>query len=187
MRIYTRSGDQGYTSFIGGERISKNDPRVAAYGEIDELNALLGLCSARAEPAIAQVLDRESSQLFTMGSHLATPSSATSSANQLPSWNADCCKTLEAEMDEWDQELPELRSFILPGGCDLSAHLQLARCVCRRAERTLVGLHSDSSTEVNLDFLVYLNRLSDWLYCLARVSNHRAGRQEKIWPLQSPR
>ncbi len=190
MRLYTRGGDQGETSLFGGDRVGKCDPRIAAYGEVDELNAVIGWCVAAATPIsaekpdsqfdeIAQALLRESGRLFSLGAYLATPPQARENS-ALPEWESGCCKLLESEIDRWSGELPELKNFILPTGCELSCRLQIARTVCRRAERYLVALDCADDS----DFVIYLNRMSDWLFCLSRLANHRAGVPEQPWTAQ---
>ncbi len=179
MNLYTRGGDKGETSLFGGDRVAKDDPRIAAYGEVDELNAVIGWSVAASKESLAEIGDallRESSRLFTLGAHLATPPAAREGAG-LPVWNVDGCQQLENEMDQWTDQLPPLKNFILPTGSELSCRLQIARTVCRRAERRLVALDCASDS----DFVVYLNRLSDWLFCLSRLANHRSGIAEHPW------
>ena len=176
MKLYTRGGDKGQTSLFGGERVAKNAPRIAAYGEVDELNAVIGWCATQADSELAQILLRESAQLFTLGSHFATPPSERAKL-KLPAWDESSSSALEAEIDQWTEELPPLKSFILPTGCELSCRLHIARTVCRRAERHLVALDCAEDAA----FVIYLNRLSDWLFCLARLANHRAGTVEQPW------
>ncbi|MBC8406866.1 MAG: cob(I)yrinic acid a,c-diamide adenosyltransferase [Planctomycetes bacterium] len=180
MKIYTRGGDKGQTSLFGGDRVPKHALRITAYGEVDELNALLGWSACAADASAAEILKRESSRLFSLGAHLATPSDSASRAH-LPTWDADCCAVLEREIDEWTSLLPELKSFILPMGVELSCRLQLARTVCRRAERNTVALAVNEEQAVDGAFLTYLNRLSDWLFCLARLANHQADCPEVPW------
>ncbi len=180
MRIYTRSGDEGETGLFGGQRVSKAHLRLEAYGQVDELNAVLGFCAAAAPENLAASLRREMANLFVLGSHLATPPEALeASQGKLPSWDGGSVGLLEAEIDEIAADLEPLRSFILPGGCELSARLHLARTVCRRAERVLVRLASGSRVEAV--FLTYLNRLGDWLFILARAANHSAGVPDLPW------
>lgn len=180
MNLYTRGGDRGQTSLFGGERVAKNNSRIQAYGEVDELNAILGWCASTTDgctdTGIGEILLRESARLFTLGSHLATPPQKRAGSS-LPDWDASACEVLEKEIDQWSEELPPLKTFILPTGSELSCRLQIARTVCRRAERSLVALDcADDSA-----YLVYLNRLSDWLFCLSRLANHQAGCREQPW------
>ncbi len=178
MKIYTKSGDGGHTSLFGGGRVPKTHPRVAAYGAVDELNSLIGV--ARAE-AISErgdsLLAQAQSQLFQLGADLATPQEA--SVNWISRISAEDIAWLEATIDEMTAELPALKNFILPGGTKAAANLQLARAVCRRAERLLVALSAEEA--IGEHPLAYLNRLSDWLFTLARYENMRAGEPETKW------
>ena len=187
MKIYTRGGDQGETSLFGGKRVLKDHARIHAYGEIDELNCILGGCVvACAEEPLKQALRRESSRLFTLGAHLATPPDAGEARKHLPVWPADADKQLEQEIDSWDQSLEPLKNFVLPGGSELAARLHLARAVCRRAERWLVALRdAEGADAVAAELLSYLNRLSDWLFTAARIANQQAGIAEDPWLPQS--
>jgi cob(I)alamin adenosyltransferase len=181
MKIYTRTGDRGDTGLFGGGRVSKADPRVAAYGDVDELNATLGLVrAAPPETLFDPELEAVQRDLFAIGGHLATPDpdkvrAALARAELGEARIAD----FERLIDEADRELPPLRAFILPAGTPKAAALHVARTVCRRAERSVVALSERS--EVPALFLVYLNRLSDLLFTLARLANHRAGRGDVIW------
>lgn len=187
MRIYTRTGDEGETGLFGGGRVSKAHDRIAAYGETDELNSVLGWCAAAAEGAPGIVaglkanLKREQALLFTAGSWLATPPEAAQARKHLPAWPADAAAVLEREIDAWDEALPPLKSFILPGGSELAARLHLARTVCRRAERAVCDLAADDDHGVDPRILAWLNRLSDWLFTAARAANAAAGRADVPW------
>ncbi|HEX5580088.1 MAG TPA: cob(I)yrinic acid a,c-diamide adenosyltransferase [Gemmatimonadaceae bacterium] len=181
FKIYTRTGDRGETGLFGGGRVGKDDARVDAYGEVDELNAAVGLARALGEePGIDAQLQRVQRDLFAIGSILATPDRE-KMARQLEKARLDEARVaeLEAAMDEADGELPPLRAFILPAGTPKAAALHVARTVCRRAERRVVAL----SREVELPeiVVVYLNRLSDLLFTLARLANHRAGSGDVEW------
>ena len=179
MKIYTRTGDDGSTSLYGGKRVSKNDARVEAYGSVDELNAWLGLVrSQQSGDFINGVLDRVQGELFTLGGELArgTPPASPSSTSLIAQSHID---RLEQDIDEAQRVLPALNSFILPGGTQAAASLQLARTVARRAERAVVTLHAREP--VRDELLRYLNRLSDLLFVLARRANHDAGRQDIPW------
>jgi cob(I)alamin adenosyltransferase len=178
MRIYTKTGDAGETGLFGGGRVAKSHPRIAAYGEVDELNSILGWCMVA---GMSEALAREQSLLFTAGSWLATPPGAGDARKHLPTWPDAAVATLEREMDAWDAALPALKSFILPGGCELAARLHVARTVCRRAERAVVVLATDSAQQVDPRLLVYLNRLSDWLFTAARAANAAVGRADVPW------
>jgi len=181
MKIYTSTGDAGETGLFGGGRVAKDHPRVAAYGDVDELNSAIGL--ARATPpldAFDELLDSIQRDLFAIGGHLATPDPEKVAKALAKAALADA-RVLEFEqlMDAADQELPPLRAFVLPAGTPKAAALHLARTVCRRAERSVVSLaHTDPVPEL---FLVYLNRLSDLLFTLARLANHRAGTGDTTW------
>ena len=181
MRVYTRVGDDGCTGLFGGGRVGKDHPRVAAYGAVDELNSVLGW-------ALTQVLSRETAQrvvlvqhdLFALGSELATPPATAGHARpDTPPLPVRRVAEMEAWMDEAEEELSPLTAFVLPGGCAGAAALHVARVVCRRAERAVVGL--TASEPVATEVLVYLNRLSDLLFVLARLENVRAGRADLVW------
>jgi cob(I)alamin adenosyltransferase len=177
--IYTRTGDQGETGLFGGGRIGKDDPRVEAYGEVDELNASLGMArSSGLDPQLEALVAEIQAQLFTLGAVLATPS-GTKAETYIPQVRPEWSLALERAIDEFDRELTPLQQFILPGGTPAASHLHLARTVCRRAERRVVSLSRAISIEPQL--LVYLNRLSDLLFVMARVANHRAGVPDVPW------
>jgi cob(I)alamin adenosyltransferase len=178
MKIYTRTGDEGETGLFSGGRISKGHARLHAYGTVDELNTILGLVlAAGVDESLRIVLERVQSELFLVGADLATPLNALSKAIvRIP---ADLTAQLESEIDGWEESLPALKNFILPGGSLSGAFLHQARTVCRRAERWVVVVLE--SEPVNPEVLRYLNRLSDWLFVIARVANHRAGQSEMIW------
>ncbi len=181
MRIYTRTGDTGDTALFGGGRVPKHHPRVAAYGDVDELNAVLGLVRAT-EPIefYDTLLETVQRDLFSIGGHLATPEpERVREALEKATLSGDRILEFEAAMDAADEELPALRAFVLPAGTPKAAALHLARTVCRRAERSVVALAADQ--EVPELFLVYLNRLSDLLFVLARLSNHREGAGDVTW------
>lgn len=191
MRIYTRTGDDGETGLFGGGRVPKSHARIAAYGDVDELNSGLGSCAAALPPSgqaeallrgFADRLAREQALLFTIGSWLATPPEAGESARRhLPAWPDGAPTVLEREIDAWDAQLAPLTTFILPGGTELAARLHLARTICRRAERAVVALAADPAQQVDPRAIVYLNRLSDWLFTAARAANAAAGRADVPW------
>jgi len=162
-RIYTRGGDKGQTSLGDGSRVSKLDPRVAAMGDVDELNSLLGLAGG---------LDRVQNELFDVGADLSVPFDA---ENRLRITD-EAIGRLEQEIDDANATLPDLKSFVLPGGSERAALLYLARAVCRRAERTVLALLG-----ANPLCAIYLNRLSDLLFVLARAANAEAGLEEPLW------
>jgi len=168
-RIYTRGGDHGETSLGDGTRVSKLDPRVDAYGEVDELNSVLGW--AAAVEGSPKLLQRIQNELFDLGADLATPDQDGRERLRVTQEQVD---RLERECDAANAELEPLKSFVLPGGTELAARLYLARAVCRRAERRVLGVDGASPLVA-----VYLNRLSDLLFILARAAN--AGAQETLW------
>ncbi|HET8539525.1 MAG TPA: cob(I)yrinic acid a,c-diamide adenosyltransferase [Anaeromyxobacter sp.] len=179
MKIYTKTGDSGETGLFGGPRVKKSDRRVEAYGEVDELNAALGVVRALVEdPELDGQLARIQEELFCVGAELATPHGA-KARSAIPPVDAAWTARLEAAMDGWDGELPPLARFVLPGGTRTAAALHLARTLCRRAERHVVALASE--VEVDPAVLAYLNRLSDFLFVAARVANHRARKEEPLW------
>jgi len=182
MKIYTRTGDAGETDLFAGGRISKGHARLHAYGTVDELNAILGLAVATGlDAAVQESVQRVQGELFTVGADLATPLDA--DARRIVRTTPELTRRLEDEIDGWQATLPVLKHFILPGGSLAGAFLHQARTVCRRAERWLVVLQE--SEPVNPEALRYLNRLSDWLFVVARVVSSRAGQEEMTW--QVPR
>ncbi len=181
MKIYTRTGDAGDTGLFGGGRVPKSHPRVEAYGDVDELNAMLGLARATEPmPRIDDVLAPIQVDLFAIGALLATPD-RDKMRQHLEKARVDDARIeqLERAIDAGDDELEPLKAFILPAGTAKSATLHVARTVCRRAERRVVELGAD--TEIPSLVVVYLNRLSDLLFTLARVANHRANTPEVTW------
>jgi cob(I)alamin adenosyltransferase len=181
MKIYTRTGDAGDTGLFGGGRVGKDHPRVEAYGDVDELNAVLGLVRAlEPMPRIDEVLVPVQRDLFAIGALLATPDRDKMRAS-LEKARIDEARIIELEggIDRCDAELEPLRSFIVPGGTAKAASLHVARTICRRAERRVVALrHSEEIPEI---VVIYLNRLSDLLFTLARLANKRAGAGEVSW------
>jgi cob(I)alamin adenosyltransferase len=181
MKIYTKTGDKGDTGLFGGGRVPKDHLRVDAYGDVDELNAVLGMArSIEVMPRIDEVLVPIQRDLFAIGALLATPDQA-KMAQHLEKARIDQSRIEELEhaIDDCDKELAPLRSFIIPGGTPKAAALHVARTVCRRAERHVVSLQREEQLP-NL-VVVYLNRLSDLLFTLARLANHRAGAGEVTW------
>ena len=181
MKIYTKTGDAGDTGLFGGGRVGKDHPRVEAYGDVDELNAVLGTVrSTEQMPRIDEIIARVQRDLFSLGALLATPN-RDKMTEQLEKARVDDARIVELEhaIDDCERELDPLRSFILPGGTPKAAALHVARTVCRRAERRVVALQR----EIDVPELVvrYLNRLSDLLFMLARVANRRAGAGEITW------
>jgi cob(I)alamin adenosyltransferase len=180
-RIYTRGGDAGETSLGDGSRVSKLDGRIAAYGTVDELNAALGVVVAGGCPeAIGDVLVRVQNELFDLGADLSVP---LEHEGRLRTTQAQV-DALEADCDRFNASLPELKSFVLPGGTEAAARLHVARTLCRRAERD--GLAAAGEHRLNPLTLVYLNRLSDLLFILARSANAAAGEDEPLWQPGGP-
>ena len=178
MKIYTKTGDTGETGLPGGTRVPKDATVTQVCGTIDELNTVLGLArAARLPDDVDRLLDRIQSQLFDLGAEVARLGAETSSACRIVAADA---RALEEAIDHFDAQLPPLRNFILPGGTGAAAELHFARAVCRRAERWLVGLLREVPV-LSAEVLVYLNRLSDLLFVLARLVNVRAGHPETIW------
>ena len=181
MRIYTKTGDTGQTGLFGGGRVPKDHHRVAAYGDVDELNSAIGVVRATAPEALfdaeLEVIQRD---LFALGGHLATPDpDKVRAALAKAELSVGRVLAFETAIDAADAELPPLRAFILPAGSAKAAACHLARTVCRRAERSVVALAR--AEEVPPLFLVYLNRLSDYLFTLARLANRREGRHDVTW------
>jgi cob(I)alamin adenosyltransferase len=181
VKIYTRTGDRGETGLFGGGRVKKSDLRVAAYGDVDELNSAIGVArAAPPESLFDDLLISIQRDLFSLGGHLATPDpEKVRKALEKAELNEGRITAFERAIDEADAELPPLKAFVLPAGTPKAAALHLARTICRRAERSVVGLAQHSAVPDR--FLVYLNRLSDLLFTLARLANHRAGSGDVTW------
>ncbi|MEJ5995338.1 cob(I)yrinic acid a,c-diamide adenosyltransferase [Pedobacter sp. Du54] len=178
MKIYTKTGDKGQTSLIGGTRVPKYHLRIEAYGTVDELNSYIGLILCQPIDAHHQeVLKEIQDRLFTIGSSLA--SDPERSKMKIPDLLDSDVKLLEQEMDKMNEDLPELKHFVLPGGNTIVSYCHLARCVCRRAERLTVHLAEESFVDSNIT--IYLNRLSDYLFVLGRKLNADGGTAENIW------
>lgn len=192
MKIYTKTGDRGTTSLFGGKRINKNSPRVAAYGAVDELNSLIGVSKSHLEGVdkrhlrggpdsskvslVLKKLQRIQQELFVLGADLATPREVKVESQSV---KKSFITRLEREIDKWTSDLPPLRHFILPGGARAGSLLHLARSVARRAERSIVGL--SEKEKINPHVLPYINRLSDWLFTLARYVNKIDHVKETPW------
>ena len=181
MKIYTKTGDSGETSLFGGGRVPKDHPRVAAYGDVDELNSELGVVRATApEGFFDDLLESIQRDLFSIGGYLATPDpEPVKKSLEKATLSSSRVSEFERIMDAAEEELSPLRAFVLPAGTPLAASLHLARTVCRRAERSVV--HLAHSNDVPEPFIVYLNRLSDLLFILARLANHRDGISDVTW------
>jgi cob(I)alamin adenosyltransferase len=179
VKIYTRAGDNGETSLFDGRRVSKSDLRVDAYGEIDELSAVIGVALASdLPPDVADMLQAIAGDLFALGARLADPDRKVAPRVDKVALGPEEVGRLERWIDRFEAELPPLRRFILPGGSRAGAALHLARTVCRRAERRIATLGPD---DVDRDARAYVNRLSDFLFVAARAVNHRAGVPELEW------
>ena len=181
MKIYTKTGDEGDTGLFGGGRVPKDHPRVEAYGEVDELNSAIGVARAAVPVALFdELLEGIQRDLFSIGGQLASPDpEKVKKALEKAGLSDERVAVMERAMDDADRELPPLTAFVLPAGSAKAAALHLARTVCRRAERSVVRLSRDST--VPPLFVVYLNRLSDLLFTLARLANHREGVEETKW------
>ncbi len=178
MKIYTKTGDKGETGLFGGDRVAKDSARIEAYGAVDELNSIVGIVRAlKPRSVIDKVLSKIQDQLFILGADLATPRSKVRSA--IPRIDQSHVLSLEGIIDTFELRLPPLKTFILPGGTPVASHLHLARTVCRRAERCLVRL--SRSENVGSDSSVYLNRLSDLFFVLARYANQIEKKKEVQW------
>ncbi len=179
MKIYTKTGDKGLTSLIGGTRVPKSSLRIDCYGTVDELNSYIGLLRDQDVNAVRRDLLKEiQDRLFTIGSHLATDPSK-DPRQRLPDLHAADVTLLETEMDRLDKELEPLREFVLPGGHPSVSFAHVARCVCRRAERLVIQLREESPVEDLV--VIYLNRLSDFLFVLSRAMAHELGVAEVTW------
>jgi cob(I)alamin adenosyltransferase len=180
VKIYTRTGDSGETGLFDGTRVSKADARVSAYGDVDELNAWLGLVRATGpnglDEELSGMIEQIQRDLFALGSRLADPAHKIADRVTKASLGISEVERLEGWIDELESELPPLRRFILAGGSPAGAALHVARTVCRRAERAVVGLGDNVA-----DVVIYLNRLSDLLFVMARAANRRAGATEMEW------
>ena len=179
-KVYTKKGDDGYTSLIGGEKVKKNSTRICGFGEIDELNVLLGLCATNTEIdklKIKSKIVKIQNDLFNLGNMLATPAKYMSSKN--PQISENSVKFLEDYIDIYNKKLDSLSSFILPGGSKTSIDFHIARVVCRRCERLIVSMRETDN--IDLIIIKYLNRLSDLLFVWSRYSNFILGVKEVLW------
>ena len=188
MKLYTRTGDDGTTGLFSGARVSKDHPRIEAYGTVDELNAVLGLVLSACdrghafERRLHEVVSALQSRLFDIGADLATPEGAKQQARIHRIDDADVAEA-EGWIDEFDGANPPLRTFVMPAGTELAARLHLARTVCRRAERTIISL--GSIEPVGEPLLRYMNRLSDLFFAMARRANHERGQPDVPWTPKS--
>lgn len=179
MKIYTKTGDDGETGLFAGPRVRKYHTRVAAYGEVDETNAAIGMARAANMPDhLNAILERISSELFLLGAELATPDAAAKLKSRIAS---EHIRALEGEIDLLDSKLKPLTNFILPAGTPAAAALHFARCVSRRAERQVVALSDTPGETLSPSVVIYLNRLSDLLFVMAREANRAAGIKDVPW------
>ncbi len=176
MRIYTKTGDEGQTGLVGGQRISKTSLRIEAIGDIDELNALVGLSRVQDSDESFPLLEKIQNWLFDVGSEVACPADG---KFQIVSVSEVHSQILEASIDEVWKSLPPLKNFILPGGSALAASLHHCRSVCRRAERHALALHAEEPQRQEL--LVFMNRLSDWFFAVSRKANQLMNVEDVIW------
>ncbi len=180
-KIYTKTGDEGLTGLVSGNRISKSDDRIDLYGDIDELNSYLGVVHQYLKDKNAkELLYKVQSALFDLGSNLACEEE-NRSRYKLPQVHLDLVSGLERSMDDMDQELPKLKSFVLPGGSILASHLHVARTICRRVERKLVHFKLKSGENLPENALIFLNRLSDYFFMLSRYVNYKENINEIEW------
>lgn len=195
MKIYTRTGDNGTTAIFGGPRVAKDDHRIEAYGTVDELNAVLGCVRAELETALVPPASAEETaslteldrrvvqvqhELFSIGAELATPNPDDFELRVIGKPHID---RLEGWIDDSESRLPTLKQFILPGGSGVAGQMHLARAVCRRAERRVITLADAVETEapISINVIIYLNRLSDWLFVVSRDVNRILGRDDQPW------
>jgi cob(I)alamin adenosyltransferase len=180
MKIYTKTGDKGTTSLIGGTKVSKAHIRIEAYGTVDELNSYIGLCNDLVnDKACNEILREIQDRLFTIGSSLACDPHKEPKM-KIPDLKEEDISKLENEIDRMNEVLPGMKNFILPGGHPTVSHLHIARCICRRAERCCVRLETDKE-EVESIVIKYLNRLSDYLFVLARYASQQLNAVEIAW------
>jgi cob(I)alamin adenosyltransferase len=175
VKIYTRTGDDGSTGIMGSRRLQKFSERIQSIGDLDELNAAIGFARSTANsPELSEWLRRIQNWIFEAGSELAAPGDA-----RFQSISNSQVAYLEASIDEWTQQLPAIKNFILPGGSNTASTIHLARAICRRAERTVVALSNVET--VRSEIIVFLNRLADWLFTAARFANYKSNIEETIW------
>lgn len=182
MKIYTKTGDKGQTALVSGERIDKDDQRIEAYGTVDELNSFIGLansCLGMRDEDLKEDLTKIQHHLLDIGAELASLSDKKTARVKVPHVTEKKVTWLESSIDRYDKELTQLTQFILPGGDEVASQLHVARSVCRRAERCVITVQK--SREVNSELIKYLNRLSDFLFTVARVINMRAGNGDVVW------
>ncbi len=182
MKIYTKGGDKGETGLFGGERVSKDSPRIEAYGTVDELNSFIGLALTETKDnEVKKLLEKIQNVLFILGLDLASPDDEKNKNHSIPRISKINYEEIEKEIDKYDAHLDELKNFILPGGSKGTALLHICRTICRRAERRVVALNN--SVNLNPDIIILLNRLSDLFFVLARYENKISGIEDVKWQL----
>ncbi len=180
MKIYTKTGDKGETSLFSGERVQKHSLRIDAYGTVDELNSLIGICRSIWPPVeIENYFEELQELLFVLGSDLATKLDSSKKTFRI---SEEDTHQIERHIDKIDKELPQLKNFILPGGCALASYLHFARTIARKSERLIIFLSTQE--EINPHIIPFINRLSDFLFVLARYSNKLEGKEEIKWNLK---
>lgn len=180
MKIYTKGGDKGETGLFGGERVSKNSPRIEAYGTIDELNSFIGLALTETKDSeVKKLLEKVQNTLFVLGSDLSTPDNEKNKSHNIPRISKNSYAKIEKEIDKFDYRIDELKNFILPGGSKSAALLHVCRTICRRSERQAVALNN--IVNLNPDIIILLNRLSDLFFVLARYENKISGIEDIKW------
>ena len=183
MKIYTKTGDKGETGLFGGTRISKNSPRIEAYGTIDELNSFIGLTITEVQDgAVKSLLNNIQNHLFTVGTDLSTPYSAEDKKKNVLRVSTDFYEEIEKSIDFYEEKLEELKNFIIPGGSKSASFLHVCRTVSRRAERRVVALNS--LEQINGNIVIFLNRLSDLFFVLSRYENKVSNHPDIIWENQ---
>ena len=180
MKIYTKGGDKGETGLFGGERVSKDSPRIEAYGTVDELNSFIGLALIEAkDKEVKKLLEKIQNTLFVLGSDLSAPDNEKNKSHNIPRISKINYVEIEKEIDKFDASLDGLRNFILPSGSKSAALLHICRTICRRAERKVVALNN--IVNLNHDIIILLNRLSDLFFVLARYENKISGIEDVKW------
>ena len=180
MKIYTKTGDTGETGLFGGERVAKDSPRIEAYGTVDELNAFIGLAITEVQDSeVKQLLEKIQNRLFIVGADLAAPESEKNSNYKIQRVTSEFYIEIEIVIDNFELKLEELKNFIVPGGSKSAAHLHVCRTICRRAERRVVELKQTVNSVENI--IIYLNRLSDLFFVLARYENLVSGIPDTKW------
>ena len=180
MKIYTKTGDKGETGLFGGDRVSKDSTRIESYGSVDELNSFIGLAITEVkDEEVKNLLSKIQNELFIIGSNLAAPNLKKDKKNIIPKISEDFFKEAENAIDHFEEKLEPLKNFILPGGSKGAALLNVCRTVCRRAERRVVALNN--TVKIDEKIIIFLNRLSDLLFVLARNENQISGNKDVIW------